>query len=158
MTWLQSAPRIKFISEKDRRKPYPLPWAEQDRLFSHLPEYLRLMAIFKVNTGSREAEVCNLRWEWERPYSGLHTSGFGVPEERVKNGDDRVIVLNPAAFFVIEQVRGDHPEYVFTYRGEPVGKMNNSAWNRARRFPVVSSAGPGSETHVWATATSSRRP
>lgn len=101
MTWLQSAPRIKFISEKDRRKPYPLSWEEQDRPFSHLPEHLRLMAIFKVNTGCREAEVCNLRWEWERPYSGLHTTVFVVPGERVKNGDDRVIVLNRATFSVI---------------------------------------------------------
>jgi integrase len=138
MTWLQSVPRIKFKSEKGRRKPHPLKWEEQDRVFYYLPKHLRLMVVSEVNTGCREAEVCNLRWEWERPYSGLRTSVFVVPGELVKNGDDRVIVLDRAAFSVIEQVRGDHPEFVFTRRGEPVGKMYNSAWKRARRLAGLS--------------------
>jgi hypothetical protein len=29
--------------------------------------------------------------------------------------------------------RGKHGEFVFTYRGRPVGKLNNSAWKRGRR-------------------------
>ncbi len=42
------------------------------------------------------------------------------------------MVLNRVAQSVIEEVRGQHPEYVFTYRGIPLKKMRASAWRRAR--------------------------
>jgi len=51
----------------------------------------------------------------------------------VKNGEERLLVLNRVAKSVIEDVRGEHPEYVFTYRGHPLTVMNNSAWQRARK-------------------------
>ena len=34
---------------------------------------------------------------------------------------------------VIEDVRGDHPEFVFTWRGHPITVMNNSGWRSARK-------------------------
>ena len=91
------------------------------------------MALFKVNTGTREKKVCGLRWEWEVPVPELETSVFIIPEDRVKNGEERLLVLNRVAKSVIEEVRGEHPEYVFTYRGHPLTVMNNSAWQRARK-------------------------
>jgi integrase len=132
MTWLQSPPRIKFLPENDKRSPYPLSWEEQDRLFAELPEHLRKMAIFKVNTGCREGEICMLKWEWEQQYPGLNTSVFVIPGEHVKNRENRVVVLNREAAEIVEQVRGDHPENVFTYRGKPVKKIYDSAWKKAR--------------------------
>ena len=132
MTWMAAPPKIKFLPETDRRKPYPLSWEEQDRLFSELPDHLVTMALFKVNTGCREAEVCGLKWEWERPCPGLNTFVFVIPGRQRKNRDDHVVVLNRTALSVIEQVRGEHPEYVFTYRGKPVKKMYDSAWKSAR--------------------------
>ncbi len=65
LTWLQTAPKIKLLPELDLRKPYPLSWEEQTRLFEKLPEHLRLMALFAVNTGCRDTEICSLKWEWE---------------------------------------------------------------------------------------------
>ena len=133
LTWLQSPPKIKLLPVTDARKPYPLSWEEQARLFRELPTHLARMALFKVNTGTREKEVCNLRWEWEVPVPELDTSVFIIPEERVKNGEERLVVLNRVARSVIEQVRGEHPEYVFTYRGHPITAMNNTAWQKARK-------------------------
>jgi integrase len=91
------------------------------------------MALFKVNTGTREQEVCGLRWEWEVPVPELDTSVFIIPGERVKNGEERLVALNRVARSVIEEVRGEHLEYVFTYRDHPVTKINNTAWKAARR-------------------------
>lgn len=65
MTWLASAPKIKLIPLDDVREPYPLSWDEQETFFKELPEHLARMALFKVNTGTREQEVCGLKWEWE---------------------------------------------------------------------------------------------
>ena len=133
LTWLHSPPKIKMLPVTDARKPYPLSWEEQTRLFRELPPHLARMALFKVNTGTREQEVIGLRWDWEVPVPELGTSVFIIPGDRVKNGDDRLLVLNRVAQSVIEDVRGDHREFVFTYRGRPVTVMNNTAWQRARK-------------------------
>ena len=47
------------------RKPYPISWEEQRQLFAEMPEHLQAMALFAVNTGCREQEVCQLEWDWE---------------------------------------------------------------------------------------------
>ena len=44
---------------------------------------------------------------------------FIVPGELVKNREERLIVLNRVAKSVVEEVRGIHPDYVFTYIGSP---------------------------------------
>ncbi len=131
-TWLASPPKIKVLPLTDARKPYPLSWEEQTALFRELPPHLARMALFKVNTGCREQEVCSLRWEWEVKVSELNTSVFIIPGDRVKNGEDRLVVLNRIAKSVIDSVRGEHPDHVFVYRGHPVRKMNNTAWKAAR--------------------------
>lgn len=132
-TWLEHPPKIKLLSETDRRPPYPLSFDEQEKLFAELPEHLAKMALFKVSTGCREAEVCSLRWEWEEEIPHLNTSVFIIPAHKVKNREERLVALNSTARAVVEQVRGDHPEYVFTYRGRRIKKMNDSGWKSARK-------------------------
>lgn len=61
LTWLETPPLIQLPKATDARKPYPLAWEEQALLFRLLPAHLQRMALFKVNTGCREQEVCNLR-------------------------------------------------------------------------------------------------
>ena len=60
----------------------------------------------------------------------LETSVFVLPDS--KNGQPRVVVLNRIARAVIDSVRGQHPEFVFSYRGARHSRMNNSAWRKAR--------------------------
>lgn len=102
LTWLAQAVKIKMLPEYDARKPYPLNWDEQDRLFQLLPDHLAKMALFAVNTGCRDAEICNLKWEWEiKIETG---SVFIVPGYIVKNRDDRLVVLNRIAQSVVDSV------------------------------------------------------
>ena len=133
LTWLRAAPKIKMLPLNDARSPYPLSWDEQEKLFGELPHHLQKMALFKVNTGCREQEVCQLQWEWETKIPELGTSVFIIPDKLVKNREDRLVILNDTARAVIEEVRGIHQKYVFTYSGHPVTKINNSAWKRARK-------------------------
>lgn len=138
LTWLATAPKIKLLPENDKRKPYPLTWSEQEQLFRELPQHLKQMALFAANTGCRDQEICNLRWEWEIPIE--NGSVFIVPGEQVKNREDRLIVLNLVAQEVIEQQRGLHKEYVFVFRNKPIKRMLNSGWKEARshaRLPQV---------------------
>lgn len=145
---LDVVPMISLLDEKtNSRKPYPLSWEEQSILFAELPSHLQTMAMFKVNTGCREQEVCKLQWNWEIAVPELGTSvflipaGFGGRSARagVKNRDERLVVMNDVAKSVIEKQRGMHPLYVFPF-GKPDGegnettvhRMNDSAWKKAR--------------------------
>lgn len=132
LTWLAFAPKIKLLPEPDLRKPYPLNWAEQRVFFQALPLHLSRMALFAVNTGCRDMEICRLRWDWEVKVPELNTIVFIVPGELVKNGEERLIVLNSIAKSIIEEVRGIHPEYVFTYKGNPIKRILNTGWQQAR--------------------------
>jgi integrase len=132
VTWLATAPKIKLLPELDKRKPFPLNWDEQKRLFSELPLHLRRMALFAVNSGCRDKEICRLQWNWEIKIPELNTSVFIIPGEKVKNRQDRLVVLNTIANQVIQEVRGLHPTNVFTYQGRAITRMLNSAWMKAR--------------------------
>jgi integrase len=131
--WLPVAPLIQMLHHPHRRPPYPLAIAEQRLLFSELDGHLVSMALFKVNTGMREQEVVNLRWQWEVAIPELGTSIFVVPRDYVKNALDRYVVLNRIARSVLENCRGRHSEFVFTREGSPVTHIYNSGWKGARR-------------------------
>lgn len=62
----------------------------------------------------------------------LGTSVFIIPGTRVKNGDERLVVMNSIATLVVVSRRGTHPEFGFTYEGRPVTKTLTSAWKTAR--------------------------
>ena len=137
MTWLETAPKIKLFPVTDARKPHSLSVEEQEVLFRELPDHLLRMASYKVNAGNREEEVCSLKWAWERKVPELGTSVFVIPGDRVKNAEDRLVVLNRIARSVVEEARGMHPEYVFVRqekdgRGVPLKKMYGTAWKNAR--------------------------
>jgi integrase len=133
LTWLETAPLIQMLPIHDARLPYPLSWDEQARLCQELPPHLERMALFKVNTGTREQEVCQLRWDWEVPVPELGRSVFVIPRQWVKNREDRLVVLNDVAWNVVNERRGYHAEFVFTYDGHALTGMNNSAWKSARQ-------------------------
>lgn len=143
MTWLETAPLLTLRRNHQAREPYPLTWEEQRYLFGELPaDPNGHMALFKVNTGTREQEVCGLQWSWEVAVEELNTSVFIIPGNRVKNREDRLVVLNDVAKSVIEARRAlaavefektrTWPRWVFTYRGRRLNFMNNSAWQNAR--------------------------
>ncbi len=146
--WLSTAPLIEMLDETEQmRRPRPLSWTEQAKLLPTLPQHLQNLVLFALNTGARDENVCGLRWEWERPVPELGRSVFVVPASEFKGKRDHVIVLNDAAWKVVQACRGMHPDYVFVYRRERVKNfdqaptmqyhridtMNNSAWQKARK-------------------------
>ncbi|WP_235814855.1 tyrosine-type recombinase/integrase [Pseudomonas syringae group genomosp. 3] len=139
--WLDSVPMLSKLEEKkSSRKPYPMSWEEQSILFGELPTHLQTMALFKVNTGCREQEVCKLRWEWEIAVPELNTSVFLIPADfggrharsGVKNGDERLVVLNSVARSIIEKQRGVSKDWVFPFNDTAMHRMNDTAWKKAR--------------------------
>jgi len=130
--WLQTMPLLITMLEETPRLPCPITWDEQDRLFGRLPARLAGMVLFAVNTGLRES-VCKLQWEWEVTVPEVRRSVFVIPPEAYKTRRAHVVILNDVAWSVIQAQRGQDPIWVFPYRGKPVGTMNNTAWQRARK-------------------------
>lgn len=87
-----NSPEVKLLPGTHKRQPYPLDGDEQTRLFQRLPDRLAQMALFAVNTGCRDTEICNLRWDWEVKLRAMNTSVFIIPGSFVKNGDERLVV------------------------------------------------------------------
>ena len=87
-------PRSNCFRENDRRAAVSSVLGRANRLFSELPQHLAKMALFKVNTGCREHEVCDLRWEWEIPSSRIENQHVYHSGESVKNREERLVVFN----------------------------------------------------------------
>ncbi|MDP3211954.1 tyrosine-type recombinase/integrase [Methylotenera sp.] len=124
----------------DVRQPRPISWSEQRTLLPRLPAHLQRMVLFNLNTGVRDDVVCNLRWEWEVYIEDLKCSVFIVPARYVKGRKGwRPLICNRVAQSIIEEQRGKHSEFVFTYQKgklhEPssVETMNNNGWQNARK-------------------------
>ncbi len=129
--WLLEAPLISMV-DGQARVPYPLEWDEQRRLLAELPTHLQSMALFAINTGLRQAELVGLQWAWEVQVPELKDSVFVLPTALTKNGEERVLVLNRIARSVLERQRGNNSTHVFTYKGNPVSRLNNHAFRKAR--------------------------
>jgi integrase len=124
--WLEAVPPLITKLRECRRAPYPMTWEEQDRLFRRLPAHLQRMAIFAVNTGLRDSNVCGLQWSWEALLPEIGRGGFIVPAEEFKSKRDHVVAMNDAAWSVVQSQRGLHPSWVFPHRGRRINTMNNT--------------------------------
>lgn len=151
MPWLEIAPPLITMLPEDPRQPYPISWEEQDRIFRRLPGHLAHMALFAVNTGLRDSNLCGLRWAWEVPIAELDRSVFVIPKDAFKSRRPHVVILNDAAWSIVESRRGRHADWVFTYRGKPIRSMNNTGWQRARRKAGLASVRIHDLRHTFAT-------
>jgi len=142
LTWLAEVPLIVMEKEVHARQAYPLDWYEQDLLLGELTTTVARMARFDVSTGLRDQEVCGLEWAWERRVPDLDAGGmrrsiFVLPAWVTKNAEARIVVLNDEAQALLEEVRGEHPVYVFTHqhhrrRRTRYSRLNSTGWRNAR--------------------------
>jgi integrase len=56
-----------------------------------------------------------------------------LPAESFKSKRDHVVILNDAAWSIVQGQRGLHPIWVFPFRGHRMTGMNNTGWRNARR-------------------------
>jgi integrase len=136
-----AAPLITMLRESPR-PPHPITWEEQDTIFRLLPDHLARMALFAVNTGLRDANLCGLQWPWEVPIPELARSVFVIPAEEFKSGRPHVAILNDAAWSIIETQRGKHPLWVFPFY---------NGWQRARRKAGLPGVRVHDLRHTFAT-------
>ena len=123
--WIAKAPKIQMLPEPESR-PRWLTYEEESRLLAELPEHLRAMMRFSLSTGLRESNVVNLRWD----QIDLDRKCAWIYGDQSKTGQPIAVPLNSAAMAVLQEQPQDSA-YVFTYKGRPVTRCNNTAWKKA---------------------------
>ena len=76
------------------------------------------MALFAINTGLRQSNLCGLQWTWEVAVPEIARSVFVIPAEAFKTKRPHVTILNDVAWSIIKAQRGSHPIWVFPFRGK----------------------------------------
>jgi integrase len=69
----------------------------------------------------------------------------------MKNGQDLGIPLNDMAIAVLEAQKGKHAEYVFTYKGKPIGSAGTRAWRQALERAGIADFRFHDLRHTWAS-------
>jgi integrase len=120
--WLDSIPKIRMLPGEVERDRW-LTKAEADQLIAVCLPHLAAIVRFALATGCRAREILGL--EWKRVDLARQTAWLNL----TKNGTPRGVPLNRNAVSVLEEQIGKHPQYCFTYRGEPIkANISNKAW------------------------------
>ena len=147
---LKNTPHIRLLPQHDQRQPRPITYQEERSMLDNLPLHLKQIVLFALHTGCRDSEICGLKWEWEQKIKGIG-SLFIIPGEAHKNGDDKIVVLNQISAKVIEEQRYQHPSHVFTYRNNPIARINNSGWRTMRKKTRLSDVRVHDLRHTFGT-------
>ena len=144
--WLDSTPSIRLFPENAKRVRW-LSHEESDRLIHELPEHLKAMVRFTLSTGLRESNVTGLQWgqiDMQRRCAWIHA-------DQAKGKKAIAVPLNNDALAVIHQQIGKHDTHVFTYKGNPVTRANNHAWEKALIRAGITDFRWHDLRHTWAS-------
>jgi integrase len=144
--WLDRVPRVRMLPEPKRRVRW-LTRDEADRLIGELPEHLKAMVRFSLETGLRRSNVTGLEWSqvdlarrtaWIHPDQAKARKAIAVP-------------LSAGAVVVLRDQIGKHPTYVFSFRGKPVHQVNTKAWRLALVRAGIAEFRWHDLRHTWAS-------
>ena len=144
--WIDAVPPIRKLPEGGSRLTW-LTKPQARRLLEELPAHLRPMARFALATGLRESNVRLLEWsqvDQDRALAWIHA-------DQAKGKRVISVPLNADALAVLEEQRGEHRQFVFTYQGAPVGRIYNHAWQKACRRAGLDGLRFHDLRHTWAS-------
>jgi integrase len=144
--WLDRVPKVSMLHEPKHR----IRWItrnEADRLIGELPDHLKAMVLFTLETGLRRSNVAML--EWSQVDTERHTAWIHPDQAKARKAIS--VPLTETAISVIRQQVGKSPKYVFTYHGNPVKQPNNWAWRKALIRAGIKDFRWHDLRHTWAS-------
>ncbi|MBL8446157.1 MAG: site-specific integrase [Zoogloeaceae bacterium] len=143
--WIDSVPKIRLLPGEVERDRW-LTFEEADRLVRACPDHLAAVVRFALATGCRAKEITGL--EWGRVDLQRKTAWL----DRTKNGTPRGVPLNADAVRVLVEQIGKHPQYCFTYRGQPYAyQISNKGWRKAVERAGIEDLRFHDLRHTWAS-------
>ena len=111
--WMDKAPRIRMLAEPRRRIRW-ITWEGAERLLAELPEHLRAMARFSLETGVRKSNVTGLQWS----QVDLRRRCAWIHPDQAKGRKAIAVPLSAAAVLVLREQIGKHPVLRFQLPGQ----------------------------------------
>lgn len=148
VTWrmLDRAPSIRLLRRPPRRLRW-LTYNQAQRLLQELPPHLVPIVAFSLETGLRKRNVLQLEWsqvDLRRRVAWIHA-------DQAKGRKPIPVPLSPTACAFLEQERGRHGVYVFTYRGTTIRESNTRAWRDALKRAGIRNFRWHDLRHTWAS-------
>jgi len=143
---LDSMPKFRKLKEPTKRVRY-LSDNELRSLLFELPEHSRELAVFCISTGLRMSNATKLKWD----EVNINTRICVIDAKNTKTEKPIPVPLNSDAINVLNRQVGKHETYVFTYKGEPVKKVNTKAFRNAVKRAGLKDFRWHDFRHCWAT-------
>lgn len=119
---------------------------EWRRLQKQLPPHLKDMAEFAVMTGLRQRNVTHLEWsqvDLKRKTAWIHA-------DQAKARQPIGVPLSDAACEILRKRKGQSKQWVFPYKGKPLGKIK-TAWRKALKRAKIQGVTWHTLRHTWAS-------
>jgi integrase len=143
--WIDNFPKIRLLGGEVERDRW-LTREEADRLIAACPNHLAAIVKYALATGCRASEIKGLEWsrvDLERGTAWLN---------QTKNGTPRGVPLNRDAVAILNDQRGKHPRFCFTYKGQPIGwELSNDGWHNALKKAGIEDFRFHDLRHTWAS-------
>jgi integrase len=120
---------------------------EAERLIKALPEHQAYAVRFALATGLRQGNIKTLEWS----QVSIERSVCWIYADKAKAGKPIHIPLNSEALTVLKALKGKHPDFVFTFRGNPIGQLTTKAWYKALKKTGIESFRWHDLRHTWAS-------
>jgi integrase len=144
--WLNAIPDITL----QRRPPRRVRWItieQARRLLVELPEHLRAIVVFSLETGLRKRNVLELTWaqvDIEARMAWIHA-------DQAKARRAIAVPLSAVAVQILRDLKGTHPSWIFTYNGSRIRQSNTKAWRNALKRAGIDAFRWHDLRHTWAS-------
>ena len=144
--WIDRIPKVRMLQEPKRRIRWITP-IEARRLIEALPDHLALAARFSLATGLRQGNVKSLMWS----QIDLERSVCWIHPDQAKAKRAIHVPLNADAMDVLNLLKKNDNEFVFTYRGKSVNQLTTKAWYKALVVADIKDFRWHDLRHTWAS-------
>ncbi len=144
--WLERAPKVTLYPEPKKRIRF-LTQQQAHLLISFLPDHQKAMVRFSLATGIRQGNLLGLKWS----DVDVQAKTMRIHADEFKGRRAIGLPLNEDAIEVLALVHGQHDEYVFTYRGNPIGQCNTKAFRKALKKAGIENFVWHDLRHTWAS-------
>lgn len=144
--WIDKAPKVRMYKEIKRR----VRWITADQvkiLLDELPPHQKIVTVFALSTGLRQANILNLTWQ----QVDLKRKTAWIYGDQAKGKEDIHVSLSEHVVTLLRTQLENHPEYVFTYRKKPIRNINTRAWRKALERAGIANFRWHDLRHTWAS-------
>jgi integrase len=144
--WIDKIPKIKLLPEPKKRVRW-LTGEEITKLIDQLPDHLKHVVAFAIETGLRHSNITNLKWS----HVDIDRSFAWIDSDSSKSGHAIPVPLSSKALGIIKAQIGKHQEYVFTYNNNQVKCCSTRAFRNALSRAGIEDFRFHDLRHCWAS-------